>query len=122
MSRVRKVKTHIPSLSSDLLKKCEIFEPLVQSKKMDILEAVPEKYSTLDFFHRILLVSCFRPDCVISLLNDWININMGPAFTNTSPKLGSFHKNTKPNRPVILILDDPLINSVEKIKQIYKEY
>ena len=41
---------------------------------------------------------------------------MGSSFINTSQKLASFNENTKPNRPVIMILDDPLIDSVKKIK------
>ena len=55
------------------------------------------------------------------LLSSWISVNMGAAFANTRPSLGSLLHHTRSNKPIIVILDDPLIDSFSKIKEIYKQ-
>ena len=82
VSRIKKVKKNISSLEIDFLDSCDIFLPLIKESKEQILEAIPEKYSHLDFYHRILLISCFRSDCIMSLLSDWISVNMGSPYAN----------------------------------------
>ena len=46
---------------------------------------------------------------------------MGAAFANTRPTLGSLLHHTRSKKPIIVILDDPLMDSFSKIKEIYKQ-
>lgn len=67
-----------------------------------------------------MLVSCFRQDCVLYLLNDWISINISPKFISENNSIDSFFLNTRPYRPILVVCENPAVNIEKKIKEIYR--
>ena len=121
VSRIGQVKKFIPTLEDSFNEEPELFLNLIIIPEDKIFEGIPDRYSHLDFYYRILLISCFRPECIVSLLREWIRVNMGNGYAEINPPLSALISNTKPYRPIITILPDSSLENLHKIREIYKQ-
>ncbi len=78
----------------------EKFQILLRANQQDILSGIPDEFSELQFFDKILLVNCFRPDCTLQLLGEWFNLNLGVQLKTDSSKL---LVNIPHDRPILVL-------------------
>lgn len=81
------------------------------------MEAIPNEFSDCEFFKKIEIINCFRPDCTTKLLFDWLNVNLGHTIQPQLIKLLEYSKTSTP----VLVLEDPQarVPSVDFIHRLY---
>jgi hypothetical protein len=93
------------------------FDMMLTAPVDDIMSTIPDEFSSCEFFQKIELITCFRPDCTIKLLTDWFNVNLGSTISTQFSKL---LEHSAADRPIMVYeKHDSRVSSTIYIEHLY---